>query len=119
MRRAGKSDDEIRAEVGQRREDAEPAEGQESFADAQRRKEIAQANLKEMEERERRGELVDATEAAKAWEQAGSQINSEMLNIPDRVAMRLEGKNAREIREILMTEIRKALLIVSDKLRAA
>ena len=123
QRRAGKSDAEIIAEATQRNESqsttAPDAVDAETMAQAQRRKEIAQANLKELEESEKRGQLVDITAAAQAWHDAGTRLRDELMGIPDRVALKLEGKNARQIREVLMSEVRRALLMLSDELRPA
>lgn len=103
------ADDETRQPSG--------GEEPESFADAQRRKEAALADLRELELRSKRGELVDAAEVALQWGQVCSQVRDAMLAIPPKAAPKLAGMtNEREIAFYLRGLIRDSLTKISRDL---
>lgn len=83
------------------------------------RKERALADKHEMEAAHRKGELIDVKEAAADRENLCSTIRERMLSLPDRLSPRLAKLDPRQIREILMTEIRKVLQVLSDEVKAA
>lgn len=86
----------------------------ETYSQAALREKIAMANKREMEELVMRGMLVHAEEVATLWARIGGQIRDELLAIPDRISIRLDQRPYREIREILMMEIRRVLLGISE-----
>jgi hypothetical protein len=94
-----------------------PASPDETYLEASRRKEIAVANLKELELAEKKGRMVDAQDAARAWNEVAGKVQMSMLAIPDRIGRECEGLSAREIREKLNTEIRRALMVVAEEVR--
>lgn len=87
----------------------------ETYSQAALREKIAIANKREMEELVMRGLLVQADEVAKEWARIGGRLRDEMLAIPDRISIRLDQRPYREIREILMMEIRRVLLGISEE----
>lgn len=86
----------------------------ETYSQAALREKIAMANKREMEELVMRGILVQAEEVAQVWARIGGQIRDELLAIPDRVSIRLDQRPYREIREILMAEVRRVLMGISE-----
>lgn len=104
------TDGKIDTEGGRSSSGALPTYGESKAARA-----AFEARLKRIEYEEKRGEVVNAAEVARAWNDLAGRVRDEMLAIPDRVALKLESRNAREIREILMTETRRALLVMADE----
>jgi hypothetical protein len=90
-----------------------------TYRDAILRKETAIANLRELELAEKRGDLVSRKEAEAAWENASVCLRDGILSVPDRIALQLEGRTAREIREMMMTELRRALELASSQIEQA
>jgi hypothetical protein len=87
-----------------------PDEQVESFAEAQRRKESALANLRELEIREKIGELVDVGEMERAWATAGQTLRDGFLALPEQIAPQLAALTDKiEVRDLLRGEIRKIL----------
>lgn len=86
----------------------------ETYSQAALREKIAMANKREMEELVMRGILVQAEEVAQVWARIGGQIRDELLAIPDRISIRLDQRPYREIREILMGEVRRVLMGISE-----
>lgn len=86
----------------------------ETYSQAALREKIAMANKREMEELVMRGVLVQAEEVAQVWARIGGQIRDELLAIPDRISIRLDQRPYREIREILMGEVRRVLMGISE-----
>jgi phage terminase Nu1 subunit (DNA packaging protein) len=103
---------EIETEEGEPREPG-------TYKDAILRKETAIANLRELELAEKRGELVNKQEAETAWMDAAVRLRDGILSVPDRIALQLEGRTAREIREMMMSELRKALELASSQIEKA
>lgn len=86
----------------------------EDFNSAQRRKEIALANLRELELAEKQGVLVNANEVAEGWAALVSEAKSKLMLIPDELCDRLavESHPVR-CREIMREEIRAALEVLA------
>ena len=77
-----------------------------SLEDARVRRETAEANMAEMRELEKAGELVDAQAVRRLLAEAGAQIGLILDRIPDRLAPRLvAGGNEQQIHELLQAEI--------------
>jgi phage terminase Nu1 subunit (DNA packaging protein) len=87
------------------------------YAEVIRLKEIAVAGKKRRELAESKGLLINAKDAARAWNEVAGKLQMSFLAIPDRIARECEGLSAREIREKLNTEIRRALMVVADEVR--
>jgi phage terminase Nu1 subunit (DNA packaging protein) len=80
-----------------------------TLAEAQRRKELAIAGLRELELEQKRGELCEVAYVERSLVKIYSNIRSHLLNLPVKLAPRLEGLIAVEIRVVLETEVRQAL----------
>lgn len=120
-RRRGKTDSEIITEAQIRRDiaacAAEPVEG-ESFAAAQRRKESALADLRQLEHRQKSAELVDVRRMELAWAAAGQTLRDAFLALPEQVAPQLAAlSDARQVRDILRSEVHKILSNLPGQIR--
>jgi phage terminase Nu1 subunit (DNA packaging protein) len=92
------------------------AEEEESYAEARTRKEVATANLKELEAAEKRGDLVDAHAAARQFRSMTSAARDRIMSIPQRIAGRLAGiTDENEVLVLLDDELRDALDAVADE----
>lgn len=77
-----------------------------SLEDARVRRETAEANMAEMRELEKAGELVDAQAVRRLLADAGAQIGLILDRVPDRLAPRLvAGGNEQDIHRMLQAEI--------------
>ena len=63
----------------------------ETFSDAQRRKESALADLRELELAEKRRDLVPAAEMKEAWVSICVKVKSAILGMPDKLAPSIVG----------------------------
>jgi len=89
----------------------------ETLADATCRKEIALANLREIEEATKRSELVDVAEMEQAWATVGQTIRDNLLGMPDKLAPMLAAMTEKkEIRTYLMAEFRQLLTALPDEI---
>lgn len=119
-RRAGKTDQEIRDEAAawkakEAKQEKTLKDGKESFAEAQRRKEIALADLRELELATGRGELVKLAEV-NAWI-SGMVVRAR--DILTRIAPELCDRLAKEtnpqrVRELIELEVNRALTQLSE-----
>lgn len=108
-RRQGKDDATIIAEAGKGPAVARK-QRTESYADAQARKETALANLRELEEAEKRSELLDRKETEAAWSSMISEAKASMLNIGDELGDVLAAEmNPIRCRELVNDKVREAL----------
>lgn len=92
---------------------AKPADGCESLDDARRRKEIALANLKELQESQQRGELIPKDQAIQWIIALVSEAKTALMALPRRLAPVIYG--ATEIRDIENT-IRHEIVTILNKL---
>jgi phage terminase Nu1 subunit (DNA packaging protein) len=82
----------------------------ESFNDAQRRKESALADLRELEFKTKAGDLVSVTEMESAWAVIGQTMRDALLSMPERLAPRVAAvSDVRQCRDILSKEIRTVI----------
>ena len=82
----------------------------EDFAAAQRRKESALADLREMELAEKAGRLIDAAEASAAELERITTAKTRLLMIPDDLGERVATEsNPIRCREMILTAVRAAL----------
>jgi len=86
----------------------------ESMESARRRKEIALADLREMEARRRRGELIETVAVRRQWADGLAAIRDRMLMLPDRVGAMLSRRDEADVRAILRAELEAALRAVVD-----
>lgn len=133
----GKSPDEIRADAAAYREKQglkplEPGEPRlerapvdrpkrvkrdESFYDAQKRKESAVADIREMEAQQKAGELVDVTVVEAQWTEIATAIRDSLLGLPLKISGKLAGlQDQREIERYLKTSFRAELAKISKTL---
>jgi len=78
-------------------------------AEADRRKAIALAELRELELRQRRGELLEAAEVQKQWAAGLAAVRDRMLSLPDRLGAVLAGRTEVEVRSALREALEEAL----------
>ena len=90
----------------------------EMYRDARARKTNAEASKKELELREARGELIEAEQVKRDAAHCAKQLQSSILNVPDRVAAQLAAESDyTEVHRILSEALRTALSSVSVGLR--
>lgn len=85
----------------------------ESLQNARRRKETALADLREIEVRRRRGELLEAAEVGRDWQAMLRQVRAGLLAIPSRLRSKVPTLDARTM-QILDAEIRRALTVLGN-----
>ena len=89
----------------------------EDYWSAQKRKEIALADLRELELAQKRKELVSAAEVAATWATICTTIRDGMLSLPMKLADKLAAMtNDKEILAFLRSEIRSELTRISRDL---
>src|SRR5574343_88814 len=81
----------------------------ESLDEGKRRKEIAVANLKELDEKERRGELIDKSQAIDWVGSLVDEARTAFQALPRRMAPILYGKEIRDSEEKLRKECNRIL----------
>jgi phage terminase Nu1 subunit (DNA packaging protein) len=89
-----------------------------SFSHAVTRKENALADLREMELRTKRGELVDVGEVKAAWAEIGVAIRDAVLRLPSRICERLSVEIRRDVLPVAQEEARAILTALSDRIRS-
>lgn len=80
-----------------------------SQTEARRRKELALAEIREMERDQKRGSLLPATEVRKVWADRLGALKDRVLMLPDRLAARLANRPEAEVRGVLRDEIEECL----------
>ncbi len=81
-----------------------------SYLDSQRRKELANAELKELEVRRRSGELIEATEVERTLYEKARQTRDALLSLADRLAGILAPiTDQAKVHHLLSKEIHQAL----------
>lgn len=115
-RAQGKSDEQILAEAEARRlRSVQSPPRDETFAEAQRRKESALADLRELELAEKRRELLNASEISTAVHELIATAKSRLLLIGDELGDRLAAEsNPVRCRELVTDEVRRALSELSQ-----
>jgi phage terminase Nu1 subunit (DNA packaging protein) len=84
-----------------------------SLHGARTRKEIALADLRELEVKRRRGALLDAEETARAWEGTMREVRAALLAVPSRCRARCPEMTATMIATV-DEEIRSALVALAN-----
>lgn len=85
----------------------------ESYEAAHRSKETALADLRELEVRKRRGELVEAETVAREWAGTLRTVRAGVLAVASRVRARLPHLSAHDA-EVIAEELRGALAMVAE-----
>jgi hypothetical protein len=80
-----------------------------SKTEADRRKAVALAELRELEVRQRRGELLNAAEVQKQWASGLASLRDRLLSLPDRLGAILAGRAEGEVRAMLRDALEEAL----------
>ena len=89
-----------------------------SANEARRRKEVALAQLREMEVAEKSGKLYQAEAVRSAVVEMNAAIREAVLRIPDKLAPTVAAtSDPREARKLLMAECKAILRNLSDEIR--
>lgn len=80
-----------------------------SATEARRRKEVALAELREMEVAQRARALLPAAEVRQTWAEGLAVIRDRILMLPDRLAARLAHRPEAEVRAVLRDELEECL----------
>lgn len=80
-----------------------------TITEANRRKALALAELREMERDERRGALLPAQEVRRVWADRLAALKDRVLMLPDRLAARLANRAEVDVRMILRDELEQCL----------
>jgi len=92
----------------------------EDLVDAQRRKEIALADLRELELEEKRGQLVSVIEAQNAWSTLILLIRNKFTAMPNAISEQLASiTESREVRQFLTGEIDRVLTQLAEEFQTA
>ncbi|WP_321470113.1 hypothetical protein [uncultured Paludibaculum sp.] len=85
--------------------------------EARRRKEVALAELREMERDVKKGKLIDAEKVRDTWASVAGKLRDAVLRIPDKCApVVITAADAAEARAILQTECEGILRALHDEL---
>lgn len=94
-----------------------PDDGTESTDSAKRRKEIAMANLKELQEGELRGDLIQKDDAIKWVGGLVAEAKQRFIALPRRLAPVLYGKDIRDIENDIRLEVNRILALLARPLK--
>lgn len=89
----------------------------ETYAEAQRRKEVALADLRELELAQKSGQLIEVSGAALFLANASKAVTNQLLALPDKLAPLIAAvTDIRECRDMLLKEIKQALENLPEKI---
>ncbi len=77
--------------------------------EARRRKEVALAEIREMERDQKRGALLPTAEVRKVWADKLGALKDRVLMLPDRLGARLARRSEADVRAILRDELEECL----------
>jgi hypothetical protein len=80
-----------------------------SATEAERRRKVAIAQIREMERDQKRGALLPAVEVRKVWAKSLGALKDRVLMLPDRLAARLANRSEAEVRGVLRDELEDCL----------
>jgi len=80
-----------------------------SATEAERRRKVAMAQIREMERDQKRGALLPAAEVRKVWAERLGALKDRVLMLPDRLAARLANRPETEVRGVLRDELEECL----------
>lgn len=85
--------------------------------EAERRRAVAIAKLRELELKEKQGRLIDRTQVERTWFEHARLIRDGILSIPDRLsALMASISDPHKVHQLLDSELRKALSEVADSI---
>jgi hypothetical protein len=88
----------------------------ETYAEAQRRKEVALADLRELELAQKSGDVIAVSYAAGYLAEASKAVTNQLLALPDKLAPLLAAStDIRECRDLVLREIRDLLTNLPEK----
>ena len=102
-----------------KRLDAKPKDAGLSITEWRRRREAAEASIKELELAKARGEVVNTAEVLAQWADVGVKTRDAVLSITSRAANRLPSEWRRELTKVLQEETRAILHSLSDQIRGS
>lgn len=91
----------------------------ETLNEAQTRKEIALANLREKEDREKDRTLIETEVVHTHWSDIGVRLQNAIMGMPARLVNRLPAEWRREVLSVAQDEARAILTALSDEIRRA
>jgi len=80
-----------------------------SATEAERRRKVAMAQIREMERDQKRGDLLPAVDVRKVWAERLGALKDRVLMLPDRLAARLANRPEVDVRNILRDELEDCL----------
>lgn len=92
------------------------ADDYKKYSAARAKREAHNANLAELDEKKRKGELVEADAIKKQADQTARAVRDAFLAVPDRLASLLVGRTEKQIAAELRKEIRATLMGLSIEL---
>lgn len=87
----------------------DPLAGVPTLESSRRRREFHEANLAEMRERQKAGELVELREVHLAYTTLAAELRAALERIPDKIAPRLAGAEPADVHDLLTAELDQAL----------
>ena len=90
-----------------------------SATEARRRKEVALAEIREMERDKRRGDLIDRAEVRQTWLKVSIQFRDALMRIPSKCAPSVAAASGdpREVERVLLAEVEGILRTLSNDLQ--
>jgi hypothetical protein len=80
-----------------------------SATEAERRRKVAMAEIREIERDQKRGALLPAAEVRKVWAERLAALKDRVLMLPDRLAARAANRPEADVRRILRDELEDSL----------
>jgi phage terminase Nu1 subunit (DNA packaging protein) len=88
-----------------------------TIAEARRRREAAEASIKEIELAERKGKLIDAHAVEQRWTEIAVRIQNAVMGLPAQIVNRLPAEWRRDVQAAATDEARKILTALSNDIR--
>ena len=86
-----------------------PPAGSESYAEAKRRRAVADATMSELRAGQQAGKLIDLAEVEKAFAEIGFVLRARLLALPSNLVSELEGLTASQIHLTLKKHVHQLL----------
>ena len=117
-RQQGKSDEQIAEEAAKKAPTKPVARSvpDETYAEAQARKETALADLRELEREEKRGNLISASDVKTAWAAHIAAVKNKLMQMPDELSDKLAAEASPvKCRQLVLEKVRGALTELTDE----
>ena len=101
-----------------KRLDAKPKDAGLSITEWRRRREAAEASIKELELAKARGEVVNIAEVEAEWSKIGVQTRDAVMGLPARVINCLPAEWRLQLKTVIDEEARQLLAALSDEIRS-